>query len=100
MRSLDHVKAPYPNYWQDCCEQVMLAIHHAANDISLRRLLGRVESTGHFRKGEPLMALRHLAANKQLVFNLDEPFDIRRSARTFQVSPAFASLFDSVRRAA
>jgi hypothetical protein len=46
------------------------------------------------------MALRHLAANKQLVFNLDEPFDIRRSAQTFQVSPAFASLFDSVRRAA
>lgn len=100
MRSLDHVKAPYPHYWQHCCEQVMLAIHCADHDISLRRLLGRVESTGHFRKGEPLMALRHLTANKQLLFNLDEPFDIRRPARTFQVSPVFVSLLDSVRRAA
>lgn len=74
MRDLGGMDAHHPDYWEDRCARVLKSLEHGA-EMTVVRFLRWLEETHGFASGEGLTALRHLAANKRLNFDLDTPFD-------------------------
>lgn len=75
MQSLEHLVAPYPGYWEDRCARFLSCLQQA-KEMTIKRFIHHLEGAHSFAVGEGLMALRHLAATKQIVMNLDAKFDM------------------------
>ncbi|WP_083491123.1 TnsA endonuclease N-terminal domain-containing protein [Stenotrophomonas terrae] len=76
MRSFEHELAPHPCYWQDRCDQ-FLGEFQRVRSGSIDDFFMHLEGRRQFAPGEPLKVLRHLAANKQIVIDLDREFSHR-----------------------
>lgn len=73
MRSFEHELAPHPDYWKDRCEQ-FLGEFQRVRGGSIGDFFVLLENRCRFATGEPLKVLRHLAANKRIVIDLDREF--------------------------
>ena len=76
MRSFEHELAPHPCYWQDRCDQ-FLGEFQRVRGGSIGDFFMHLEDRCQFASGEPLKVLRHLAANKKVVIDLDREFSHR-----------------------
>jgi len=85
MRSLEHELAPHPQYWTDRCDQFLGEFQHVVGG-SVRDFFMHLEKTRRFAPGEPLKVLRHLAANKRVVIDLDKEFSDRERFDVLHVS--------------
>lgn len=85
MRSLEHLVTPHPDYWRDRCQQFIHALARTQG-ASMQWLCQQLQDEYGFEVGEPLTALRHLASNKRLAYDLDRPFDIKESAGVFRLA--------------
>lgn len=85
MRSLEHELVPHPDYWTDRCEQFLRQFQQVRGG-SVRDFFMHLESTCRFAAGEPLKVLRHLAANKRVVIDLDREFSDRDRFDVLRVS--------------
>ena len=74
MCSLEHLEAPHPHYWIDCCDSVLRALRSSPGK-SLRGTLDAAEANRGLRSGDSLTAFRHLLATKKVVMDLSVPFD-------------------------
>ncbi len=98
MQSLEYQVAPYPGYWQDRCAR-FLACFQQTSGITIKRFIHHLEGAQGFAVGEGLTVLRHLAAIKQIVVNLDAKFDMNAPLNALGMA-ASAGDTDSVRRSA
>lgn len=85
MQSLQHMTAPYPDYWDDRCGRFMACLPQATG-MSIKQFVRLLESTQGFATGETLTVLRHLAANKRIVIDLDTKFDMQVQVDSFAVA--------------
>jgi hypothetical protein len=99
MRSLEHLVTPHPDYWRDRCQQFIHALTRTQG-ASMQWLCEQLQNEYGFDVGEPLTALRHLASNKRVVYDLDRPFDIKASAGVFRVADDEDADAVNLRRAA
>lgn len=96
MQSLEHLVAPYPEYWPDRCNQLLSALQQT-NDITIKQLFEQLEMKHGFGAGEGLTAYRHLAATKQIEIDIDKPFSMKASALGIGIP---TQLCESTRRSA
>lgn len=82
MQSLQHLVAPYANYWEDRCDS-FLAFLPQTNGMSVQQVIRLLEGTHGFAAGEGLSVLRHLAANKRIDIDLDSKFAMSMPIDTF-----------------
>ena len=75
-RSLAHQIMSHQDYWNDRCERLVLEFQRVRVG-SIRDFFKHLESQCGFAVGEPLKALRHLAANKRVMIDLDREFSDR-----------------------
>jgi hypothetical protein len=90
MQSLQHMMAPYPDYWDDRCGRFLASLHQASG-MSIKQFVRLLESTQGFATGETLTVLRHLAANKRIAIDLDAKFDMQVQVDSFGVAALDAS---------
>ena len=74
MRTLDGLDVPYPECWQDRCEQLLGCLDPCAA-MTIKQFLHWLENNRGFAAGEGLTAIRHLIATKALAIDMDRPFD-------------------------
>lgn len=96
MQSLEHLVAPYPEYWSDRCNQLLSALRQT-NDITIKQLFEQLEMKHGFAAGEGLTAYRHLAATKQITIDIDKPFSMKASTLGITIP---TQLNESTRRSA
>ncbi|MDP2072510.1 TnsA endonuclease N-terminal domain-containing protein [Methylotenera sp.] len=75
MQSLEYLEEPYSGYWKDRCNRFLICLQQATS-MTIKQFNQHLESAQGFAKGEPLMIIRHLAANKKISINLDAKFDM------------------------
>lgn len=85
MQSLENMVTPYPEFWQDRCNQFLTALSQA-KDVTIKRFIQNLDRTYGFGMGEGLTVLRHLAANKKIMIDLDTKFDIHASINVLGLS--------------
>lgn len=85
MQSLQHMTAPYPDYWNDRCDRFLTCLPQASG-MSTKQFVRLLESTQGFAIGEALTVIRHLAANKRITIDLDTKFDMQVQVDTFDVA--------------
>jgi hypothetical protein len=73
MRSLEHQSTPYSGYWEDRCDRFVEQLRHA-NEGSIRQFLAHLEERVGFGPGEGMTVLRHLAARRIVILDLDRSF--------------------------
>ncbi|UXL29805.1 TnsA endonuclease N-terminal domain-containing protein [Stenotrophomonas maltophilia] len=76
MRSLAHEDMPHADYWHDRCDRFVLEFQRVRAG-SIHDFFMHLERRCGFAVGEPLKALRHLAANKRVLIDLDKEFSVR-----------------------
>lgn len=86
MRSLQNLVSPYSCYWEDRCNQFLASFHDAVG-ISILTFIKFLEITYGFRSGEGLMILRHLAARKIIIFDIDVDFDVNAQVENLKIAP-------------
>lgn len=74
MHTLDGLKMPHPEYWQDQCGTIVRSLGPCAA-MTIKQFLRWLENNQGFASGEGLTAIRHLIAAKILVIDMDRPFD-------------------------
>lgn len=84
MQSLENMVAPYSEYWQDRCNQFLTCLSQVT-DITIRRFIQNLDRTHGFATGEGLMVLRHLAANKKVMIDLDAKFDMHTPVNVLNI---------------
>jgi hypothetical protein len=72
-RSLEHLEAPHPSYWQDGCQH-LLRILGKRSSHSLAAAFAMTESQHGMEKGDALSIYRHLLAVKAISMDLSGPF--------------------------
>jgi len=87
MVTFEHQKTPYDGYWQDKCARFMAHLQSAHN-ITLRQFYRQLENKLGFASGEGISVLRHLAANKVIGFDLDQPYDYNADISIITVATA------------
>ncbi|PZQ31285.1 MAG: heteromeric transposase endonuclease subunit TnsA [Stenotrophomonas acidaminiphila] len=85
MRSLEHDLAPHRDYWNDRCEQ-FVAEFQRVRAGAIGDFFAHLEHKCRFSPGEPLKILRHLAANKLVIIELDREFSDRDRFDVMRVS--------------
>lgn len=98
MQSLEHMVAPYSGYWEDRCARFITCLQQTA-DMTIKRFIHHLEGTHGFAVGEGLTVLRHLAAIKQIVIDLDIKFDVNAQIDVLGIASS-EDVADSVRRIA
>ena len=76
MQSLAHEAISHPDYWTDRCDQFISEFRRVRAG-PIRDFFMHLEQQWRFAHGEPLKVLRHLAANKRIVIDLDREFSDR-----------------------
>lgn len=76
MQSLLHEDVSHPDYWSDRCDRFISEFQRVRAG-TIRDFLAHLEQRWQFGPGEPLKVLRHLAANKRIVIDLDREFSDR-----------------------
>lgn len=84
MQSLENMVAPYSGFWQDRCNQFLTCLSQVT-DITIRHFIQNLDRTHGFATGEGLMVLRHLAANKKIMIDLDAKFDMHASVSVLSI---------------
>lgn len=98
MQSLEHMVAPYTGYWEDRCARFLACLPQDA-DITIKRFIHHLEGAQGFAAGESLTVLRHLAAIKRIMIDLDAKFDVNAPVIVLK-STTSAEEINSVRRVA
>jgi hypothetical protein len=98
MQSLEHMVAPYTGYWEDRCARFLACLPQAA-DMTIKRFIHHLEGAQGFAAGEGLTVLRHLAAVKQIMIDLDAKFDVNAPVIALKTATS-AEEINSVRRIA
>ena len=75
-RWLDHLQVDYAGYWQECCATVMEALQSPRSG-TVKGLCDQLEAANGWKAGTALFAIRHLAANRLVHFDLNELFNAR-----------------------
>lgn len=91
LKTLDGVKKPHPNYWRDRCERLLAALRTVQGG-TIQQFVKGLEASPGFSHGEPMTVIRHLAANKILIFDLDEPFSASWPIDRLEISARPATL--------
>jgi hypothetical protein len=89
MHSLEHREAPHASYWADRCDQFLHRLGETRCG-TISDFLGVLETAEGFGLGEPMTALRHLAAHRVLTFDLEKPFSTKSSITALQISKSGA----------
>ncbi len=84
MRSLEGLETPHPEYWPDRCQQFLTELARARAGV-IQDFFCHLEEKCGFSPGEPLTALRHLAATKQLRMNLDRRFSTKDALTSLEI---------------
>lgn len=85
MRSLEKLCVPYEGYWEDRMN-VLLSNLATAKNSSIKKFIALLESHYGFQTGEAITAIRHLAANKIIKFDMHKEWDINRSLDTLSIT--------------
>jgi hypothetical protein len=72
-RTMDHLDAPHPSYWQDC-SKYLLGTFASASSMTLSASFTATESRHGMRKGDALAVYRHLLATKAISTDLNTPY--------------------------
>jgi hypothetical protein len=75
MQSLEHLVTPYPGYWEDRCARFIACLTQTAG-MTIKQFIHNLESSQGFSTGEALTVIRHLAANKEILIDVDAKFDL------------------------
>lgn len=75
MHSLDRLDVPYPNYWNDRCDEFMKFITRSKN-ISIKDVINQLDISFQFAPGEVLTLIRHLISTKKLLVDMDKNWDL------------------------
>lgn len=89
MASLEHLEAPHSQYWSDCCESVLRALHSSPGK-SLRGALDAAEVSRQLRPGDAMTAFRHLVAKKKVTMDLLASFDDHMPVAALRLTPSVA----------
>jgi len=73
MQTLKKQTESYPSYWQDKCE-CFLALLPDAKHKTIKEFLCWLEGSQNFVVGDALKVLRHLAATKKILLDIDVEF--------------------------
>lgn len=73
-RWLDSIEQPHPEYWKDRCAALAAGLAEAQHGTAGEFLSG-LERSRNWPEGDALSAVRHLAANCCIEFDLDRGFD-------------------------
>lgn len=73
MQTLKNQTASYPSYWQDKCE-CFLALFPDVKNKTIKDFLFWLEGNQNFVAGDALKVLRHLAATKKILLDIDVEF--------------------------
>lgn len=76
MRSLAHENTSHADYWSDRCDRFVVELQSVRGG-SIQDFFAHLQRRCGFAVGEPLKALRHLAANKRIMIDLDKEFSVR-----------------------
>jgi len=85
MRSLEHQSTPYPGYWEDRCDRFVEQLRRTRGG-SIRQFLTYLEDGAGFASGDGITVLRHLAANRALIIDLDRSFSTTDSIDSLVLS--------------
>lgn len=85
MQSLQHMTVSSPDYWDDRCSRFLACLPHASG-MSVKQFARFLENTQGFAIGEALLVVRHLAANKQIVIDLDAKFDMKMQVNSLGIA--------------
>lgn len=95
MQSLEGLKVPHPDYWPDRCERFLGELSRVRGGL-IQDFIRHLENGCAFEPGDAVTVLRHLAATKRIVINLDKPFSARESVAELML----VGLASGVRRSA
>lgn len=84
MRSLEDEQAKHRDYWSDRCDRFIGELSRAKGGL-IQDFCKHLEQKCGFANGEPVKVLRHLAANKKLVLNLDAEFSTKNPVTALQL---------------
>lgn len=98
MQSLEHMVAPYPGYWEDLCGRFLACLPQAV-DMTIKQFIHHLEGAQGFAAGEGLTVLRHLAAAKRILIDLNAKFDVNAPAIVLTTASS-AKAVNSVKRVA
>jgi len=96
MYSLDHQMIPHPAYWDDRCERFVQQLSRTQGGL-IRDFFQRLEESCGFAPGDALTVLRHLAARRIVLIDLDRSFSTNDNLECLALSSAAT---ESVRRVA
>jgi hypothetical protein len=87
MYSLDYQIIPHPAYWDDRCERFVEQLHRVHGGL-IRDFFGHLETTCGFASGDALTVLRHLAARRVVLIDLDRSFSTNDTLAHLTLSEA------------
>lgn len=73
MQSLDNLQSPHEDYWPDRCSRFLYELARVQGGL-IRDFLMHLQHNCEFAEGEPMTVLRHLAATKRIVWDIDRKF--------------------------
>jgi hypothetical protein len=85
--SLEHLVVTQPSYWDDRCQRFVHQLHVAPSGL-IRDFFVHLEKTCGFAKGDAMTVLRHLAARRVVLIDLDRPFSTNDSIDHLSLSDA------------
>jgi hypothetical protein len=81
----DNLAFPYRGYWEDRCSCLLAALTAIDPALPVRSLIRHLEETSAFGDGEAISAIRHLAAHRRLLLDVDVEFDVGGPLSQIQV---------------
>lgn len=83
--SLDGLNVNHADYWTDRCERFIAELSRVRGGL-IKDFTRHLEEHCSFAHGESMTVMRHLAARKQILIDIDKPFSARESISSLVIA--------------